>query len=50
MGYMKSIRGDVLENIMETFSGEELEDKLRATFGYTDREIANLIGYYGRNE
>lgn len=50
MGYMKSIREDVLESILETFSGDELEAKLKATFGYTDREIANLIGCYGRNE
>lgn len=49
MGYMKSIREDVLRDILDTFSGNELEAKLKATFGYNDREIANLIECYGRN-
>lgn len=48
MSYMKSIRDDILE-IMETFSGRELEEKLKATFGYSDRDISNLLEQYGRN-
>lgn len=48
MRYMKSIRDDILE-IMETFSGHELEEKLKATFGYSDRDISNLLEQYGRN-
>lgn len=48
MSYMKSIRDDILE-IMETFSGRELEEKLKATFGYSDRDVSNLLEQYGRS-
>lgn len=41
--------GDVLDEIMSTFSGQELVDKLRATFGWDDYEINDmLIEYEGR--
>lgn len=40
---------EVLDDIMSTFSGQELVDKLRATFGWDDHEINDmLIEYEGR--
>lgn len=40
---------EVLDEIMSTFSDQELVDKLRATFGWDDYEINDmLIEYEGR--
>ena len=48
MSYTKQYLEDMIEDIMNTFSGQELVDKLRATFGYSDSEIADVIMEYGR--
>lgn len=48
MSYTKRYLEELIEEIMNTFSGQELIDKLRATFGYTDSEIADVIMDYGR--
>lgn len=48
MSYMKRYYEQVIEEIMDTFSGQELVDKLRATFGYSDSEISAIIAEYGR--
>lgn len=42
-------RLEEIEEIMDVFSGEELIDKLRASYGYSDSEISEIISYYGRN-
>ena len=48
MSYTKRYLESLIEEIMDTFSGEELEEKLRSTFGYSDSEIADVIIDYGR--
>lgn len=48
MSYTKRYLEELIEEIMNTFSGQELIDKLRATFGYSDAEIADVIMDYGR--
>lgn len=50
MSYTKRYLEEKIEEIMNTFSGEELVEKLRATFGYSDAEIANTIIDYGTKE
>ena len=50
MSYTKRYLEEKIEEIMNTFSGEELVEKLRATFGYSDAEIANTIIDYGTQE
>lgn len=50
MSYTKRYLEEKIEEIMNTFSGEELVEKLRATFGYSDTEIANTIIDYGTKE
>lgn len=50
MSYTKRYLEEKIEEIMNTFSGEELVEKLRATFGYSDSEIANTIIDYGTKE
>lgn len=50
MSYTKRYLEEKIEEIMSTFSGEELADKLRSTFGYSDSEIANTIMDYGTKE
>lgn len=50
MSYTKRYLEEKIEEIMNTFSGEELVEKLRATFGYSDAEITNTIMDYGTQE
>lgn len=50
MSYTKRYLEEKIEEIMNTFSGEELVEKLRATFGYSDAEIENTIIDYGTQE
>lgn len=50
MSYTKRYIEEKIEEIMNTFSGEELVEKLRATFGYSDAEIENTIIDYGTQE
>ena len=50
MSYTKRYLEEKIGEIMNTFSGEELVEKLRATFGYSDAEIANTIIDYGTQE
>ena len=50
MSYTKRYLEEKIEEIMNTFSGEELVEKLRTTFGYSDAEIANTIIDYGTQE
>lgn len=49
MSHIKA-RLEEIREIMEVFSGDELMDKLRASFGYSDAEISEIISYYGRND
>jgi hypothetical protein len=49
MSHIKA-RLEEIREIMEVFSGDELRDKLRASFGYSDAEISEIISYYGRND
>ncbi len=49
MSYIKA-RLEEIREIIDVFSGEELRDKLRASFGYSDSEISEIISYYGRND
>lgn len=39
---------ETLDEIMEVFSGDELADKLRASYGYSDSEIDDVLIEYGR--
>lgn len=48
MSYTKRYLENLIEEIMDTFSGDELKEKLRSTFGYSDSEIADVIIDYGR--
>lgn len=48
MSYTKRYLESMIEEIMDTFSGEELKEKLRSTFGYSDSEITDVIIDYGR--
>lgn len=50
MSYTKRYLEEKIEEIMNTFGGEELVEKLRATFGYSDAEIANTIIDYSTQE
>lgn len=48
MSYMKRYFEEKLEEIMNTFSGNELVDKLRSTFGFSDSQINDVLIEYGR--
>lgn len=52
MSHIKARLEEIREimEVMEVFSGDELRDKLRASFGYSDAEISEIISYYGRND
>lgn len=48
MSYMKRYFEEKLDEIMNTFSGDELVDKLRSTFGFSDSQINDVLIEYGR--
>lgn len=48
MSYMKRYFEEKLDEIMNTFSGNELVDKLRSTFGFSDSQINDVLIEYGR--